>query len=170
MAGAGPSPHFTFCPHCAVRLEMRDIDDRRRPVCPACGFIQFLNPAVGVAAVVRDTEARVLLARKRSGLWHFPSGYVEWDEHVRDALARELREELSLEIEVGGIVAVHSNFHNRASQTVGIWFNATIIGGDMRLDERELVAAQYFALDSAPPLGYPTDTLVFDQLRRSPSA
>jgi ADP-ribose pyrophosphatase YjhB (NUDIX family) len=168
MPGAKPSPHFTFCPHRAARLEMRDVEDHRRAVCAACGFVQFLNPAVGVAAVVRDADGRVLLARKRSGLWHFPSGYVEWDEHVRDAVIREMREEMSLDVEVGEIVAVHSNFHNRASQTVGIWFAARIVGGELRLDERELSAAEYFALDDAPPLGYPTDTLVLDQLRASP--
>jgi ADP-ribose pyrophosphatase YjhB (NUDIX family) len=161
-----PSPHFTFCPHCAARLKMRELSDRPRATCAACGFVEFRNPAVGVAAVVRDEHGGVLLARKRDGVWHFPSGYVEWDEHVRDAVVREMREELGLDVEVGDVIAVHSNFHNRVSQTVGIWFAARVTGGTLTLDEEELIDARYFPLEGTPPFGYPTDTLVLDQLRR----
>ena len=61
---------------------------------------------VGVvgAALVRD--GRVLASRRTdpprlAGLWEFPGGKVEPGESDRDALLRELREELRVEAEVG---------------------------------------------------------------------
>jgi len=55
-------------------------------------------------AVVRD--GRVLASRRTAparlaGLWEFPGGKVEAGESDHEALRRELREELGVEVEVG---------------------------------------------------------------------
>jgi 8-oxo-dGTP diphosphatase len=54
-----------------------------------------------VAGIIRDAQGRILISRRhdhlhQGGLWEFPGGKVESDETVRDALARELIEELAL--------------------------------------------------------------------------
>jgi ADP-ribose pyrophosphatase YjhB (NUDIX family) len=139
---------------------------RLRPVCEACGFVQYRNPAVGVAAVIADANRRLLLCRNaRTGGWSFPSGYVEWDEDIRDALTRELAEELGVAIRVGEVIAVHSNFHDRAKQTVGVWFSAQIVSGSPGVTSDEIDDAGYFGLDDLPSLIFPTDLLVIEQLR-----
>lgn len=56
------------------------------------------------AAVIRDGEGRVLIAKRpahkhQGGLWEFPGGKVEAGETARDALARELAEELGIVVE-----------------------------------------------------------------------
>ncbi len=56
------------------------------------------------AAVLRD--GRVLASRRTepprlAGLWEFPGGKVEPGEDDGEALVRELREELQVEVEVG---------------------------------------------------------------------
>lgn len=58
-----------------------------------------------VAAVIRGQDGRYLLARRLpeahlGGLWEFPGGGVEDGELPEEALARELREELGVEIRV----------------------------------------------------------------------
>jgi len=59
-----------------------------------------------VAGVIRDARGRVLLARRTegrdlAGLWEFPGGKHEPGESAEAALARELLEELGIEVDVG---------------------------------------------------------------------
>jgi len=61
-------------------------------------------PPVHVAVgVILDPDRNVLITRRdpdshQGGLWEFPGGKVEDDETLPAALARELREELGIEI------------------------------------------------------------------------
>lgn len=59
-----------------------------------------------VAAVITDARGRILLNRRNgssdmAGLWEFPGGKREPGETSEQALARELREELGIEAEIG---------------------------------------------------------------------
>jgi len=61
-----------------------------------------------VAAALVDGQGRVLLQRRApgramAGLWEFPGGKVELDERPEEALARELAEELGIEVETGAL-------------------------------------------------------------------
>lgn len=159
---------YQFCPKCGNRLQSQPRGDRERPVCSACGFILYRNPAVGVAVVLLQDQ-KVLLGRRSrgdyQGQWCIPCGYVEWGEEVRDAARREFLEETGLEVQVGTVYAVHSNFHNPQSLTVGIWFRGEVVGGNLQAGD-DLDQVGYFSLDALPsPLAFPTDLLVLDQLR-----
>jgi 8-oxo-dGTP diphosphatase len=62
-----------------------------------------------VALALRDPQGRLLLQRRplqkhHGGLWEFPGGKVESDENPRFALAREIAEELGIEIETKALV------------------------------------------------------------------
>jgi len=56
------------------------------------------------AAAIFDEQGRVLITRRaddahQGGLWEFPGGKVEAGESVRDALVRELHEELGIAVQ-----------------------------------------------------------------------
>jgi 8-oxo-dGTP diphosphatase len=64
-----------------------------------------------VAAVVRRGD-RILVTKRRpggerGGQWEFPGGKVEPGESEREALVREIREELGCDLEVGRLLARH---------------------------------------------------------------
>ena len=76
-----------------------------------------------VAGVLTDARGRILLTRRRrggphAGLWEFPGGKQEHSESSHAALARELREELG--IEVFETELLHAGSHDYASLSVAL--------------------------------------------------
>ena len=160
---------FRFCPQCGSCLFLREIGDRARLACPKCNFVFYRNPVVGVAVILLE-ENQVLLVRrargKYKGAWCIPCGYVEWEEEIRQAACRELLEETGLEVKVGPVYAVHSNFHDPQSHSVGIWFRGQMEEGNLAPGD-DVDAAEYFPLDQLPEnLAFPTDRKVLSQLKR----
>lgn len=52
------------------------------------------RPVVGISAVARTRDGRLLLIRRAdTGTWGLPGGTLEWGETLRVALVRELEEE-----------------------------------------------------------------------------
>lgn len=58
-----------------------------------------------VAAVIRNDKNEILITKRnlkkdQGGFWEFPGGKVEKDEKREDAIVREIKEELDVDIEV----------------------------------------------------------------------
>ncbi len=158
---------FTFCPHCGGRLTI-DRTKPLRPLCPGCGFVQYRNPTVGVAVVVVE-KGRILLGLRApevsfGGKWCIPCGHLEWNEEVHIAAIREFYEETGLLVRIGRVLAVHSNFHDMDRQTVGIWFEGEPVWGRPQAGD-DLIEVGFFEFDHIPPLAFPTDMLVIEELR-----
>jgi 8-oxo-dGTP diphosphatase len=63
------------------------------------------RPVVGLVAIARDPEGRVVLIRRGdTGEWCLPGGTLEWGETLRSTLPRELMEEAGVEL-----LGVYSN-------------------------------------------------------------
>lgn len=157
---------YDFCPKCGGKLALNERKETTRPYCTACGFIFYQNPAVGVAAILlRDNK--VLLGKRKGsyeGQWCIPCGYVEWDEDVYDAARREFLEETGLTIRITEVYSVQSNFHNPEQHTVGIWFMAEVLEGELAVGD-DLQDAGFFSYDKLPDLAFPTDTEVLRKLK-----
>lgn len=120
------------------------------------------------AAVIRD-RGRIFATQRGYGPykdgWEFPGGKIEPGETPRQALAREIREELDTEVDVGDLLTRveydYPEFHLSMS-----CFWCTIRSGCLTLKEHE--SARWLRpeeLDSVEWL--PADRAVVEEIRRS---
>ncbi len=157
---------YLFCPRCASSLEPFHDGDRLRKRCPRCSWMHYRNPTVGVA-VVLITEEGLWLGRRRSGGWCIPCGHVEWDETLEQAAKREAKEEMGIDVELGEVLAVFSNFHDPQQHTVGVWFRSYAPEIHHARPGGDLDDLRPFPLDSIPDLAFPTDREVIESLRNT---
>ena len=96
------------------------------------------RPVIAVSAAIVDGD-RVLLVQRgnppNQGLWSVPGGRLEWSESLREGVAREVREETGLAVEVGPLVEVVERVDPGtppAYHFVILDFLARPLGGELR--------------------------------------
>jgi len=128
------------------------------------------KPPVLVAAGVLIEGERVLLTQRKAGahlagLWELPGGKVDPGEDPRDAVRRELQEELGIDVEVGEPLEV-TYFRYPEKAVLLLFFVVALRPGSpapQRLDVADLRWATRAELDtlSFPP----ADEAVVERIR-----
>jgi mutator protein MutT len=89
---------------------------------------------VVVAAVIEEGGALLVTRRQTgvhlAGLWEFPGGKIDEGETHQAALAREIREELDAEIDVGELVFQVTHAYD--DRTVALYFYRCTLNGEAR--------------------------------------
>lgn len=151
---------------CGVGLTSSDESGRRRMKCGGCGFIQYLNPSSAVGVLVRTDEG-VLLVKRRfepyKGKWVVPSGFIEYDEDLREAAVRETLEETGLEVELTGLHAAESCFDDPRGNTILVLFEGRITGGTLEPGD-DADGAAFFPLDRLPEIAFEAHRKVLSEL------
>jgi 8-oxo-dGTP pyrophosphatase MutT (NUDIX family) len=112
------------------------------------------------SALVRDDAGRILLVRHVDGPWQLPGGAVDPDESPEDAVRRECREEVSIEVRPGRIVGAFGGpgYRRRYANgdEIGIVvtvFAAEIVSGTPQPGDDETQDVAWFAPDELEGLG-----------------
>lgn len=97
-----PASLFQFCPRCG---KPRGANKPIQPFqCAACGFHYYFNPCLAVAAILLGPDAndRALFIRRAKepakGKLAVPGGFVDIGETAEEALRREIKEEVNLDV------------------------------------------------------------------------
>lgn len=125
-----------------------------------------------VAAAVVVEGARVLLSQRKAGAhlagrWEFPGGKVEPGEDPRDALRRELREELGLSVAVGEIVeATFHRYEDAGRAVLLLFFEAARLPGSPDPVALDVAAFQWSGPEGLDPARFPpADVAILAKVR-----
>ncbi len=95
-----PFQRFQYCPSCGSR-SFASKDDKSMQ-CGQCGFRYFINEAAAVVALIRNENREFLFTIRKNdparGMLDFPGGFVDLGETAEQAVVREIKEELNLDV------------------------------------------------------------------------
>lgn len=97
-----PLDLFKHCPKCgSKRFEIHSPSSKK---CQDCGYIFYLSPAPGTAAIVFDDQGRLMAVRRSKepakGTLDLSGGFVNLGETLEEGVIREVKEETNIDVEV----------------------------------------------------------------------
>jgi NAD+ diphosphatase len=136
-----------FCGRCATPTELVPGERARR--CPSCRvpFYPRISPAV-IVLVTRGNS--MLLARSASfpdAFFSTLAGFVEPGESLEEAVQREVKEEVGIELKN---VRYFGSQPWPFGRSLMVGFTAEYAEGELRVDGQEIAEANWFTVDSLP--------------------
>ena len=139
-----------YCGRCGAKTERSDRE--LALVCTECGRLHFpkISPAV-IVQVTRDPD-EILLGRSHTappGCYSVLAGFVEPGETLEQTVAREIREEVSVEV---ADVCYFGSQPWPFPDSLMVGFTARYVSGEIAIDPAELSDAGWFKLSNLPPV------------------
>jgi NAD+ diphosphatase len=165
LHGQLPDPHYAFafralhllnwrkknqfCGACGGPLSMSATELAAE--CNACGNLVF--PRISPAIIVSIEKGnQILLARSSrfpTGMYSVIAGFVEPGETFEECVRREVKEEVGLDV---GNIRYFSSQPWPFPDSLMVGFSAEWTGGDIVIDDAEIVDANWYSIDNLPPL------------------
>lgn len=138
-----------YCGHCATPMQQALTERAKR--CPKCSLRQYPRLSPAVIMLIYKGE-NILLARAprfKAGMYSVLAGFVEPGESLEETVAREVKEEVGIEIK---------NIRYFGSQpwpfpdSLMVGFTAEYASGEIVPDPTEIEAAAWFHKSNLPPV------------------
>lgn len=138
-----------YCGRCGART--KDKQKERAKECPQCSLVSYprISPAI---IVLVERDGKLLLARAHRhppGFYSVLAGFVEPGETLEEAVAREIREEVGLEVTD---ITYFGSQPWPYPNSLMVAFTCTYLSGDIVLEEDELEDAGWYSPDNLPPV------------------
>lgn len=95
-----PEEVLKYCPRCGA--DKFSFEGTHSFLCKVCGFHYFVNSASAVAALIENEKGELLLTVRafepHKGMLDLPGGFVNINESAENAVAREIKEELNVDV------------------------------------------------------------------------
>jgi NAD+ diphosphatase len=158
-------PDMQYCPWCGNRLGKKTIEGKEHAAClnGTCGYVFWDNPLPVVAAIV-EHEGSVILARGKGWpekIFGIITGFLERGEDPKEAIVREVKEELGLSATIKDFVGMYSFFQK--NQLLLVYH--LVADGDITIND-ELEEIRHVSADKLRPWPFGTGPAVKDWLER----
>ncbi len=143
---------YRYCPKCSAELVEKKMENKKRKVCPVCGFVLYRNPAPASAVILTQKNKILLVKRKYEpfvGDWSLPAGFIEYDESPERCAVREAKEETNLDVKLTGLFKVYSGSDDPRTNAILVVYLAEVKGGTLKSGD-DASEAKYFAEDKIP--------------------
>jgi 8-oxo-dGTP diphosphatase len=147
---------FKFCPRCTAELVQAERFGALRGMCPACGWIHFVDPKVAAGVLVQWGNEVLLVRRVNEpfrGLWTLPAGFVNGGEDPAEAAMRECLEETGLSVRVTRVYEVVAGREHPRGADFVIVYAAEVVGGVLQAED-DADAVEWFDRGNLPPLAF----------------
>lgn len=151
-------PNYRYCPFCGKKLDNKVEEQKTRKFCDDCQWTYYPHVAGAVVAIIVRGGKVLMVQRNREpykGTWMFPAGFVDYGEHPKEALEREVWEETGLRLVKAELVDVlQSEDDYRSPGHFSFFYRAEVKNGEIKTDEEENNAIEWFDLKKLPKIGW----------------
>lgn len=99
-----------------------------------------------VAGCLIEKDGKFLLVQEKKPqaykLWNLPAGRVEEGCTIAETAVKEAKEETGYDVEIIREIAV---LHKEGGRNVGHYFEAKIVGGNIKINKEEILDVQWFS-------------------------
>ena len=143
------------------------------------GYITEIRKKVGhdpifmpcASGVIIENDKMLLQKRSDDGTWAFHGGGLEFGETFEDALKREFKEELGINVLEYIMVAPYSgkelfNIYPNGDQVypVGVFYLVTKYNGEIKPDMDEVSEVKWFSIDKLPDNFFHCDRVMIEKV------
>ena len=126
---------------------------------------------IRVTAAIIESENKILIAQRKAndnlfgGLWEFPGGKIEDGETPEECMARELKEELEIEVEVGTLITSNKHVYPNGIFEL-LAYKVEHISGNFVLNDHDEV--KWITIDEISKFDFPpANTPIINYLKNS---
>lgn len=150
---------YKYCPQCSQKYQ--SIGKIDKYICKYCGYILYNNPKLVVNGFILRPEDQTLLLVRRAkepykGYWGIPGGFVSYGEEPKQALRREMKEELGVDVKIGNVLGTFNEFYynqgksNECYSTITLVYSVQIIHRKKMRLSKEITDVGFFERKKIP--------------------
>ena len=148
-----PLKAFEFCPRCGSK--QFNINGERSRHCSDCNLTYYANASASTAAIITNSKGEVLLTTRAfnpaKGMLDLPGGFVDMNETAEEAIIREIKEELNINIQNPKYLFSLPNeyeFSGITVHTLDLFFKVEIDDNTIIKTDDDVASAQFYDLNN----------------------
>jgi ADP-ribose pyrophosphatase YjhB (NUDIX family) len=116
------------------------------------GYDGYVTTAVGVGAIVFNDRDELLMMKRPSGRWWYPTGFCDVGISPAENVAKEVREEIGLIVRPTRLIGIVDSLKVPAPSRhiYSLLFDCVIEGGELAPNPLEALEAGFYPLQALP--------------------